>query len=375
MSELIQANNSRAIIRWELLTGASALVLVACVASIGVADAEDADRPLVWIELGGQLSRLSDGQEVFAPSLFDSRPSIFSPSQNFEKPPFYSVDEYGAISIQPENSNWVFSADVRYGRSVSHKHVHQQTYPKPAQKYTDSPYYRSALAARFADTDSRNSETHLVLDFQAGRDIGLGLFGSQSGSSVVSVGVRFVQFNSRTSTVLKSDPDWHFNYFYSGGRKFLSPYQLYHSNYAAMSAQRSFHGVGPSISWNASEPVMGNPQASELTFDWGLNAALLFGRQRAKIHHQTTGQYHFYITRHRTTPTQLSTNHTRTRTVTVPNVGGFAALSFRYAEAKISFGYRADFFFGAMDGGIDVRKSEDVGFHGPFATVSIGLGG
>jgi len=56
-------------------------------------------------------------------------------------------------------------------------------------------------------------------------------------------------------------------------------------------------------------------------------------------------------------------------------VGGFAEISFRYADAKVSFGYRGDFFFGAIDGGIDTRKSENVGFYGPFASVSIGLGG
>jgi hypothetical protein len=59
----------------------------------------------------------------------------------------------------------------------------------------------------------------------------------------------------------------------------------------------------------------------------------------------------------------------------VPNVGGFAGLTFRHADAKVSFGYRADFFFGAMDGGIDTRNTSTVSFHGPFATISIGLGG
>lgn len=45
------------------------------------------------------------------------------------------------------------------------------------------------------------------------------------------------------------------------------------------------------------------------------------------------------------------------------------------AAKKISAGYRADFFFGAMDGGLDSRRTEDEKFYGPFATVSIGLGG
>ena len=65
----------------------------------------------------------------------------------------------------------------------------------------------------------------------------------------------------------------------------------------------------------------------------------------------------------------------RSHSVAVPNVGGSMGLSFHYAAAKVSFGYRADFFLGAIDGGIDTHNSEDVGFHGPFATISIGLGG
>ncbi len=59
----------------------------------------------------------------------------------------------------------------------------------------------------------------------------------------------------------------------------------------------------------------------------------------------------------------------------VPNVGGFAGFTFRLQDFKVSAGYRADFFFGAMDGGVDTAKKENVGFYGPFATVSVGLGG
>ncbi len=59
----------------------------------------------------------------------------------------------------------------------------------------------------------------------------------------------------------------------------------------------------------------------------------------------------------------------------MPNLGGFAGISFIFQSAKVSLGYRADFFFGAMDGGIDTAKNENVGFYGPFASVSVGLGG
>jgi hypothetical protein len=58
----------------------------------------------------------------------------------------------------------------------------------------------------------------------------------------------------------------------------------------------------------------------------------------------------------------------------VPNVSGFAGLSFRYTNAKLSLGYHADVFFGAMEGGIDTAKSENRGFFGPFAVISTRIG-
>ena len=59
--------------------------------------------------------------------------------------------------------------------------------------------------------------------------------------------------------------------------------------------------------------------------------------------------------------------------MTVPNLGGYAGLSANYSNAKISFGYRVDEFFGAMDGGQDTAKSYNRGFYGPYANVSLGL--
>lgn len=59
----------------------------------------------------------------------------------------------------------------------------------------------------------------------------------------------------------------------------------------------------------------------------------------------------------------------------MPNLGGFAGVSFLYSDAKVNFGYLGDFLFGAIDGGLDTAKKETRGFYGPFATVNIGLGG
>jgi len=381
MSEL--TINRRRNFQFQLLTTVSSLALIGIALNASQTQAsEDGDRhPTVWIELGGQLSSLSDNQETFSPLLMDGRPAQFSPSARFELPPRFSIEEGGSISIEPNASDWVFKASVRYGRSTSAKHVRQQTNPKAFVTYLSGHRYaKYPSASKFADTNSHISENHLIVDFQAGKDVGLGLFGTKS-SSRLSIGVRYAQFQSASNIALKSDPDWHFHYQTLGSR-YLPLGGTYHSNIASLEAARSFHGIGPSISWTGATPFLVQRQDSELTFDWGVNAAVLFGRQRAKVHYQTTQHYHtakyhgsppnYY---HSTPIHRSVTPPARSRSVVVPNLGAFAGLSFRYNVAKVSFGYRADFFFGAMDGGIDAHKSYDRNFYGPFATVSIGLGG
>ena len=109
-----------------------------------------------------------------------------------------------------------------------------------------------------------------------------------------------------------------------------------------------------------------------------MNVAVLFGRQRAEVHHQTTavsGVFHDLVrSGYRYVVSQKSVNPLiRSRTLTVPNVGALVGATFRIENVKVSAGYKADFFLGAMDGGIDARKAYDQSFYGPFATVSIGF--
>ena len=127
-------------------------------------------------------------------------------------------------------------------------------------------------------------------------------------------------------------------------------------------------------------PFAGSLDSGELNFDWGANAAILFGRQKVQGHHQTTMRFYshkwFHVFPESYPPRHITGKAIdRTRTVAVPNLGGFAGVSWQYRNAKVSFGYRVDEFFGAMDGGIDTHKSENRGFFGPFANISIGIGG
>jgi len=382
MSELIQKNHTQAAMRWRLLTGVSVLVLVAHTMSAAQAR-EDADRPAVWIELGGQFDTLQDGVEPFAPPVTADRPPNFTPSQSFERQARHGFDETGAITLQPNGSHWVFRAAAQYGRSSTNKYNLEQTNPERGNLYFPSlPNLGLPWAQRFAETTAKTSEQRLVLDFTAGKDVGIGLFGSKS-TSVLSAGVRFAQFNSQANIALKSDPDWQFYMTTLAGYS-IAIGQKFHTNIVSMNAERSFRGAGPTLSWAASARLAGNSDDGEIIADWGLNGAILFGRQKSRARHQTTVLYFkktsFYPLSYSAVPHTVSGypvshHHTRSRSAVVPNIGAFAGLSFKYSNAKISLGYRADFFFGAMDGGIDGQKTYDRNFYGPYATVSIGLGG
>ncbi len=195
---------------------------------------------------------------------------------------------------------------------------------------------------------------------------------------MLSLGVRFAQFNTRSRANIAADPDY----------AFVSKYLTFvgdtvpisgknHSYRGASEDKRSFRGIGPSVDWDASATILSVGGDSSVTLDWGINGAVLFGRQKAEVHHTTVG---YYIKKAFngsvfTTPTRVNRPYNRFRSVLVPNIGGFAGVSYKFPNAKLSLGYRADLFFGAMDMGQTTRNSRDHNFYGPFAKISIGLGG
>ncbi len=372
MSELINTQAGKSDFRWMLLTTVCTLAL--CGPVTGIAQAGEDDHPTVWIELGGQLERVDGTTSRFiAPYLLaDPQPPPFSPVSPIEaqRTPRYAVGGEGRISFEPNGTNWVFTAAVRYGRSNGNKHVHNQTYTPPAI----GPH--ALYISRFADTKALENESHFILDFAAGKDVGLGMFGND-GTSILEVGVRYAQFSSKTTADIHVRPhvgitnllgSLHLPSKYLAAPTFNQYTQFGHS-------ERNFRGIGPSLSWTASAPVIGHADGAELALDWGINGAVLFGRQKARVHHNTyayhsSGRQAGYAVLYK-----INTDRDRSRTVTVPNLGGFAGVSVKFPNAKVSLGYRADFFFGAADTGIDARKTSDLSFHGPFAKLSIGLGG
>ena len=390
MSELINRYDNRATIRWKLLTGASALALTAYVSSAGLARAEDAGQPQIWITLGGNIDQPSSSSQTFAPPFFSQVPNSLPSPSAAENRLGLGHDWDAELSFQPKNSDWNVSLSMRYGRASKKTNRYDKTNVLPTQTvitFTPSSAYVYPLAFpnRYERIKSHNAESHAIVDFAAGKDVGLGTFGS----GLVSGGMRYAEFTTRSNFAIGLDPD--------STDTPPTPRYHYHKFNGTFSASRSFKGIGPSISLKASVPIAGDSRDSEITLDWGANGAVLFGRQKARGRHSTKGAYycennsyggptgcpaptadaaHRYYGERNTQISQYQRSHSFNRkgTVVVPNLGAFAGISYRLPGAKVSIGYRADFFFNAIDGGIDARKSENRAFYGPYASISIGLG-
>jgi hypothetical protein len=366
MNELLTLKNRR---NWQLLTTVSAISLLT--STLTGARAGEAELPAIWIELGGQFTFINSPAESWIPPNLPP-PIDHSVSDILDKRPRIGYEAEGAITLQPPAIDWTISIAARYGKAArAPKFAHDQTYEKVFNglKYALTTY-------AFTDLHNAVTSNHLLLDFSVGKDVGIGLLNRDSASKL-NFGVRIAQFHERAKSSMTALTSAHYKYPHrtSGGGYSNIPRN------ANLDAARSFSGIGPSISWNASIPVTGSLDDG-LVVDWGANAALLFGRQKAHIRTHTE-KIHFvgatalpYTHLISSMVTHSTMESVRGRTAIVPNLGAFAGLSYRVGgRGKVTLGYRADFFFGAMDGGINERKSQTVGFHGPFATISLGMGG
>ncbi len=77
MSELMNARNGKKEFRGQLLTTVSALTLLATIygSSVSKAADQDADRPTVWIELGGQLEHVEGQGDNFPVGFLAANPN------------------------------------------------------------------------------------------------------------------------------------------------------------------------------------------------------------------------------------------------------------------------------------------------------------
>ena len=335
-------------------------------------------RPQIWLTLGGNFDAFEDKSEPWSPASEPPFPAGLPTPEQLQKNPQYGFDKEGELTYQPSDSDWVLKAGIRYGRTSRNKSTHKSLAPQTRTaigvgypgKYVSVPcsYFRYGQGSpicsiandnRFVDAKQRASEAHMMLDFTLGKDIGIGTIGA---------GVRVAQFTSKSSLDMNADAVYNF---------VPLKYQIHHIVSGFESHEkRSFHGIGPELTWDGSHALWRNEADGQIALDWGVNAGVLFGRQSVNLHHASYSCYHNFIhssLNHCSTP--VVAPKVRSRNVTVPNLGGYAGLSVRYNDAKISLGYRADEFFNAMDGGQATAKKYDRGFYGPYLNISLGFGG
>jgi hypothetical protein len=358
--------------------------------------------PPLWIELDVQSENMLIPGGRFALPVSSTFQSVLSQGLGGGLNLSHGYAQAGKVSFQPENSAWSFSANVRYGRARGKFGVHRSqpidetsfvsyhttipTYPFPYHKTRTLP---AKIGADSINADASTSESHLLLDFEAGHDVGIGLLGHEN-KSTIGMGVRIAQFNaSLNANNLQGNTDVHFessqqvvptNAFFPSGTRTVPWFktwtrQRWDSFGGVSRSYHNFVGLGPSLYWDNSEPLWGATQDSGFSLDWGLNAALLFGKQKDKVQHQTTSILACYG-QHcpGATPARDTTAITITHSTTVPNVGGFAGVSYRWGDFKGTAGYRADFFFGALHSDLNGEKPVTLGFTGPYASISIGIG-
>ena len=323
MSELIAARQ-HANIRHLLLGGASALAMLAVVTTQAAADGQDH----FTIELGGQYGIESGGStDWFQPAGGEGGELYNSGGNIYTVRPSHSWNIDGAIKFQPAGMDLIFKLGAQYGRTGA-KHSDKAITFAPSY-YGSTAYYTA---------HARHQEEHVKVDFQVGKDFGLGMFGNNGGTSIFSAGIRYAQYNARTNIDFSTST----KYWVTGGTARVA---------------RRFSGVGPMISWEASAPISDDGFA----LDWGAELAVLFGRQ--KVFGSVTYNDNY---------TYTAGSH---RNVTVPEVGGFMGISYTCpdAPAKLTFGYKVDALFNLYDGGLFVSRDTDRITHGPFLKVAIGV--
>jgi outer membrane receptor protein involved in Fe transport len=379
-------------------------------------DAKD-HTPQLWVQFGGNFNaNFADATSHYNPlgtANFPNGGSATPPWQqglptpaDLQKTPRGNIDTEAAVTIQPDGSDWMLKAGVRYGRSSYSRHTHKSMYGATRISQTLFNFFQfscPALASveanvlgytsdqiaaadlickhgynkNFADAQFDSSESHTIIDFELGKDVGIGEF-NREGTNTLSAGVRIAQFGSRSDLVMGAQPYYHLEPAKADTYRLLYDFYSYE--------KRSFRGIGPEVGLDSSMPVLGDINSGRVTIDWGFNLGVLFGTQKVNLHHivkdcrvpggsSCSGQYIDSRSSQDDRTTEPPDDVLRTSTVTVPNIGAHLGASVQYQNAKISLGYRADTFFNAMDGGQETAKDYNRGFYGPYLNVTLGLGG
>ena len=215
--------------------------------------------------------------------------------------------------------DWSASVGVRYGKANG----------KSADDFVTSPFSASGNG----DYD----ESHLVVDLEIGRNVGLG---SRANARIFG-GLRFAKFDG--------DGEGDF-------------YSNFNAAETEISTSQRFSGVGPRLGIDAAIPLTQNLRA-----DLGVAGALLYGKRKMDV----DGSYYSGF------GPDGDFSNSSSKSAWVPNVEASVALTYLLgANASISAGYKAEQFWNIMPTADINTHSTDSGsddrlIHGPFVRLTI----
>jgi hypothetical protein len=149
-------------------------------------------------------------------------------------------------------------------------------------------------------------------------------------------------------------------------------------------AAREFKGAGPTISWDAAVPLLGNDETGKLNVDWSLTAGVLFGDRETTVVGDDMFRNIGVVIGSRGlqlpldtlgTPTNITFDEARTEDATVPLLDLSLGLSYEVGRVKLGTGYRWERYFDVLDTGFDAEKKADRTIDGPYFKIAVGFGG
>jgi iron complex outermembrane receptor protein len=325
------------------------------------------------VEIGGGVSQFSSETETYRPAWIDTytSPTFIFPLEVQDRDLDWGDTRSVKLTYAPAGG-WRVSAGHRFGKTNGHDRA------APADEVVPGRYINTGYFAFYATptpiqgrSGVRDSEEFAVTDFMVGKDIGVGTWG-EGGESVVGAGVRYADLKSTTRIEQFGVP-------YSRMAAAPSTAKYVNQYFHELDSERRFEGVGPTLSWQASQPLLGSEETGWVGLDWSVTGGVLFGERSVESVEDRLG-------RERNTPNNAflpiitaiydeEVPRSRSEDVTVPNLSLSLGLSYAIDRVKVSTGYSYDRFFDSIDGGVEEAQTFDRTIHGPYLKLSLGFGG
>jgi iron complex outermembrane receptor protein len=332
------------------------------------------------VEIGGGAARYSGDVENYAPEWLELYSDEFPGPLAIDDEELDWGDTREVTLAYTLPSDWRVSAAYRVGKTNGGDR-------KAGYEFVPGGSVPSLLGGWLYNTSPPNhwigtvtdQEQYEVIDFMVGKELGLGLLGEDA-TSVVSAGVRYADFRSASQVEMDGVPDRYSPEEFSATGKYGLPTRHWDAFTYALDSERSFEGVGPFLSWDASLRLFGDDVQGRADLDWSVGGGVLFGKQTVDSQEDRLARYFILDTATggqfaSSTPIDDVVPRHRSEKVTVPNVSLSLGVSYAIDRVKVSTGYAYDRFFDVIDGGYEEAQQFDRTIHGPYLKLSLGFGG